>query len=58
MKVSETNVLLHDLQFIPDRAEPNLRTEERLIRLFLLIGFLAAIALEAWLLIQVWQLYG
>ena len=38
--------------------EPALNKTERSIRIALLAGFVAVIALEAWLLYRVWQLWA
>ncbi len=39
---------------IKDRPEEGAATAERIIRIVLLAGFLAVLAVEAWLLWQVW----
>jgi hypothetical protein len=41
-----------------DGHQPSLNKMERSIRIALLAGFVAVIALEAWLLYRVWQLWA
>jgi hypothetical protein len=50
----ENDVGFYESGLVQDRTEPPLSAGERLIRAFLMVGFLAVLAIEAWLLWQVW----
>ena len=50
--------LYYEPSITRDGIKPTLSVGEKFIRGILLVGFVAVLAIEAWLLLQVWQLWG
>ncbi|HKZ54555.1 MAG TPA: hypothetical protein VJ123_03670 [Anaerolineales bacterium] len=57
MVSQEQQIQLREIGFQVDSLEPPLSAGERLIRALLLVGFVAVLTIEAWLLWQVWRLW-
>lgn len=58
MATYEQDSLLTERQLSADMFDPPLSLGERLIRAFLLAGFVVVLAVEAWLLWQAWQFWS
>jgi hypothetical protein len=56
MLKSESDMYYQEHGLLKDRIEAPLSISERLIRIFLMVGFVLVLAIEAWLLWQVWHL--
>jgi hypothetical protein len=54
---SESHAFLEDSNFTADMLDPALGNGERLLQIFLLTGFVAVLAIEAWLIIQALQVW-
>jgi hypothetical protein len=54
---SESHAFLEDTNFTADTLDPTLGNGERLLQIVLLTGFVAVLAIEAWLIIQALQVW-
>jgi hypothetical protein len=57
MQELEVKRYLHELPTTSDTARESLGTSERIVRMMVMTAFIAVLAIEAWLLWQVCQLF-